>query len=71
MACDFADLVQNGFCTRPVAPLQGSLGPRSCTSAAVSRLNIHPPNNFLQYNEIDPRGCQGPSVTEENPPAEI
>ena len=23
MACDFADLVQNGFCTRPVAPLQG------------------------------------------------
>ena len=25
----------------------------------------------LQYNEIDPRGCQGLSVTEENPPAEI
>ncbi|MCS3679001.1 hypothetical protein GGP72_002798 [Salinibacter ruber] len=46
---------QNGFCTRPVAhqrhdlasarpPLQGSFGPRSCTSPAVSRLNIHPPN---------------------------
>jgi hypothetical protein len=44
MACDFADLVQNGFCTHPVAPLQGSFGPRSCTSPAVSRLNIHPPN---------------------------
>jgi hypothetical protein len=44
MACDFADLVQNGFCTRPVAPLQGSFGSRSCTSPAVSRLNIHPPN---------------------------
>ncbi len=46
---------QNGFCTRPVAhqrhdlasarpPLQGSFEPRSCTSPAVSRLNIHPPN---------------------------
>ena len=46
MACDFADLVQNGFCTRPVAALQGSFGPRSCTSPAVSRLNIHPPNRF-------------------------
>ncbi|MFB6279676.1 MAG: hypothetical protein ABEK75_09235 [Salinibacter sp.] len=46
MACDFANLVQNGFCTRPVAPLQGSFGPRSCTSLAVSRLNIHPPNSF-------------------------
>ena len=46
MACDFADLVQNGFCTRPVAPLQGSFGPRSCTSSAVSRLNIHPPNRL-------------------------
>ena len=22
-ACDFVDLVQNGFCVRPVAPLQG------------------------------------------------
>ncbi len=46
MAYDFADLVQNGFYTRPVAPLQGSFGPRSCTSPAVSRLNIHPPNSF-------------------------
>jgi hypothetical protein len=46
MACDFADLVQNGFCTRPVVPLQGSFGPCSCTSPAVSRLNIHPPNSF-------------------------
>ena len=46
MTCDFADLVQNGFYTRPVAPLQGSFGPRSCTSLAVSRLNIHPPNSF-------------------------
>ncbi len=46
MACGFADLVQNGFCTRPVAPLQGSFGLRSCTLPAVSRLNIHPPNRF-------------------------
>jgi outer membrane receptor protein involved in Fe transport len=69
MAHDFADLVQpwdysvtafpaqNGFCTRPVAPLQGSFGPRSCTSPAVFArrarpslrscwLNIHPPNGF-------------------------
>jgi len=46
MACDFADLVQNRFGTRPVAPLQDSFGPRSCTSPAVSRLNIHPPNSF-------------------------
>jgi len=23
VACDFVGLVQNGFCTRPVAPLQG------------------------------------------------
>ena len=46
MACDFADLVQNGFCTCPVAALQGSFGPRSCTSPAVSRRNIHPPNSF-------------------------
>ena len=46
MACDFADLVQNGFCTRPVAPLQGAFGSRSCTSPAVSRRNIHPPNSF-------------------------
>jgi hypothetical protein len=46
MAYDFAYLVQNGFFTRPVAPLQGSFGPRSCTSLAVSRLNIHPPNRF-------------------------
>jgi hypothetical protein len=43
MTCDFADLVQNGFCTHPVAPLQGSIGPRSCTSPAASRLNIRPP----------------------------
>ena len=48
MACDFADLVQNGFCTRLVAPLQGSFGPRSCTSPAVSRLNIHPSNSFSE-----------------------
>ena len=58
MACDFADLVQpgdysvttfpaqNDFCTRPVALLQGAFGPRSCTSPAVSRRNIHPPNSF-------------------------
>ena len=54
--CDFADLVhprrpsgysvtafpaQNGFCTRPVALLQGSIGPRSCTSPAVfTRLRL-------------------------------
>jgi hypothetical protein len=31
-ACDFVDLVQNGFYTRPVAPLQGLFGRRSCTS---------------------------------------
>jgi len=52
MACDFADLVQNGFCTgdlkspRPVALLQGSFGVRSCTSPAGFRLNIHSPNSF-------------------------
>ena len=45
-ACDFVDLAQNGFCTRPVAPLQGSLGHRSCASPTVSRLRIHPQNRF-------------------------
>ena len=45
-ACDFVDLVQNGFCTRPVAPLQGSLERRSCTLTTVSRHRIHPPNRF-------------------------
>ena len=28
-ACDFVDLVQNGFFTPPVVPLQGSFGHRS------------------------------------------
>ena len=28
-ACDFVDLVQNGFFAPPVVPLQGSLGHRS------------------------------------------
>jgi hypothetical protein len=56
-ACDFMDLVQNGFYTRPVAhqghdlalarpPLQGSFERRSCTSITVSRHRIHPPNRF-------------------------
>ena len=56
-ACDFVDLVQNGFHTRPVAhqghdlalarpPLQGSFERRSCTSTTVSRHRIHPPNRF-------------------------
>jgi hypothetical protein len=51
MACDFADLVQNEFCTRPVALLQGLFGPRSRTSPAVSRLNIHPQNSFSGHHE--------------------
>ena len=57
MACDFADLVQNGFCTRPVALLQGAFEPRSCTSPAVSRRNIHPPNSFsrCQMGSPSPR----------------
>jgi hypothetical protein len=46
MTCDFAGLGQNRFCTRPVAPLQGSFGLRSCPSPAVSRRNTHPPNSF-------------------------
>ena len=45
-ACDFVDLAQNGFCTRPVAPLQDSLGHRSCASPTVSRLRIHSQNRF-------------------------
>ena len=45
-ACDFVDLAQNGFGTRPVAPLQGSLGHRSCASLTVSRLRIHSQNRF-------------------------
>ena len=45
-ASDFVDLVQNDFCTRPVAPLQGSFERCSCTSPTVSRLRIHPPNRF-------------------------
>ena len=61
MACDFADLVQNGFCTRPVAPLQGSFGPRSCTSSAVSRLNIHPPNRLSALHTFLDPSRLGPS----------
>ena len=49
-ACDFVDLAQNGFCTRPVAPLQGSLGHRSCASPTVSRLRIHSQNRFSTFN---------------------
>ena len=40
-ACDFVDLMQNGFYTRPVGPLQGSFERRSCTSTTVSRHRIH------------------------------
>jgi len=46
VAYDFVDLVQNGFCTRPVAPLQGSIERRFAASPTVSRLNINPPNSF-------------------------
>ena len=52
-ACDFVDLVQNGFCTRPVAPLQGSFERRSCTSTTVSRHRIHPPNRFWTVERWD------------------
>jgi hypothetical protein len=45
-ACDFVDLVQNGFCTRPVAPLQGSFGHRFAASPTVSRLHICSQNRF-------------------------
>jgi hypothetical protein len=46
VACDFVVLAQNAFCTRLVAPLQGSLGRRFAASPTVSRLNINPPNSF-------------------------
>ena len=45
-ACDCVDLVQNGFCTRPVVPLQGSFGRHFATSPTVSRRSIRSPNRF-------------------------
>ena len=57
VACDFVDLVQNGFCIRPVAHQRhdlAGLGPRYrgsferhfAASTTVSRLNINPPNRL-------------------------
>jgi hypothetical protein len=57
VACDFADLVQNGFCIRPVAHQRhdlAGLGPRYrdsferhfAASTTVSRLHIDPPNRL-------------------------
>ena len=53
MACDFVDLVQNGFGTRPVVPLQGLFEHHFATSTTVSRLNINPPNSFLGFQRGD------------------
>ena len=44
--CDFVVLAQKAFCTRLVAPLQGSFGRLFAASTTVSRLNINPPNSF-------------------------
>ena len=71
MACDFTALVQNGFCTSPVAhqghdlalarpPLQGSFERRSCTSTAVSRLS-YPSTKQLLYSLQSPNASRCPT----------
>jgi len=54
-ACDCVDLVQNGFCTRPVVPLwltsePGSFGRHFATSPTVSRRSIRSPNRFSYFH---------------------
>jgi len=45
-ACDFADLALRTYCTRPVAPLQGSFGQLLKLRPLCLGFIIHPPNSF-------------------------